>query len=379
MPREQIPVTRSVITWARERAGFSVEEATENFAKIAAWEAGEAFPTYPQLERLADTFKLPIAVFFFPEPPDLPPISESFRTLPAEEFEQIPRRVKFLLRKAQAIQLNLSELCLAQNPAQRLITRDLEFAVNVRLEVMAREVRNYLGVSIEEQCAWGTDDDALKNWRQALSDVGVFVFKDAFHTPEYSGFCLYDEVFPVIFVNNSTAKTRQIFTLFHELAHLLFHTSGIDTIEDEYIPALPDPARRIEVLCNGLAAQILVPEAAFRDAFTGLDPSQSTAELLAAHFHVSREFIYRKFLDQELITQRAYIEAADRWADQRVTGGPGGDFYWTKIAYLGREYIQLALSQYHQNRIDQNQLAEYLDSKPRHVGTLEEYFSRGDT
>lgn len=379
MPREQIPVTRSVITWARERAGFSVEEATENFAKIAAWEAGEAFPTYPQLERLADAFKIPIAVFFFPEPPDLPPISESFRTLPAEEFEQIPRRVKFLLRKAQALQINLSELCQAQNPAERLITSDLEFAVNVRLEVMAREVRDYIGVSLEEQCAWGTDDDALKNWRQALSDVGVFVFKDAFRVPEYSGFCLYDEVFPVIYVNNSAVKTRQIFTFFHELAHLLFHTSGIDTIKDEYIPALPAPARRIEILCNQFAAQFLVPEAAFRDAFAGNDASEETAELLAARFHVSREFVYRRFLDQGRITQEAYIEAADRWADQRGLGGPGGDFYWTKIAYLGREYIQLALSQYHQNRIDQSQLAEYLDSKPRHVGTLEEYFSRGDT
>ena len=379
MPREQIPVTRSVITWARKRAGFSVEEATENFAKIVAWEAGEAFPTYPQLERLADTFKLPIAVFFFPEPPDLPPISESFRTLPAGEFEQIPRRVKFLLRKAQALQLNLSELCQAQNPAERLITRELEFAVNVRLEVMAREVRDYIGVSLEEQCAWATDDDALKNWRQALSDVGVFVFKDAFRVPEYSGFCLYDEVFPVIYVNNSAAKTRQIFTFFHELAHLLFHTSGIDTIEDEYIPALPVPARRIEILCNRFAAQFLVPEAAFWAAFAGRDASEETAELLAARFHVSREFVYRKFLDQGMITQEAYIEAADRWADQRGPGGPGGDFYWTKIVYLGREYIQLALSQYHQNRIDQNQLAEYLDSKPRYVGTLEEYFSRGDT
>ena len=379
MPREQIPVTPSVITWARERAGFSVEEATENFAKIAAWEAGDAFPTYPQLERLADTFKLPIAVFFFPEPPDIPPISESFRTLPAGEFEKIPRQVKFLLRKAQALQLNLSELCQAQNPAERLITRDLEFAANVRLEVMAREVRDYIGVSLEEQCAWGTDDDALKNWRQALSDVGVFVFKDAFRVPEYSGFCLYDEVFPVIYVNNSAAKTRQIFTFFHELAHLLFHTSGIDTIEDKYIPALPAPARRIEILCNRFAAQFLVPEAAFRAAFAGNDASEETAELLAARFHVSREFVYRKFLDQGLITKETYIEAADRWADQRVPGGPGGNFYWTKIAYLGREYIQLALSQYYQNRIDQNQLAEYLDSKPRHVGTLEEYFSRGDT
>jgi len=287
--------------------------------------------------------------------------------------------VKFLLRKAQALQLNLSELCQAQNPAERLITRDLEFAVDVQLEVMAREMRDYIGVSLEDQCAWNTDDDALKNWRQALSDVGVFVFKDAFRTPEYSGFCIYDEVFPVIYVNNSSAKTRQIFTLFHELAHLLFHTSGIDTVKDEYIPALPGPAQRIEILCNRFAAQFLVPEAAFEEAFAGLDPSEDTAELLASRFHVSREFIYRKFLDQKMITQEVYIEATERWTGQRGRGGGGGDYYWTKISYLGREYIQLALSQYHQNRIDQNQLAEYLDSKPRNVGTLEEYFSRGDT
>jgi Zn-dependent peptidase ImmA (M78 family) len=378
MPREQIPVTPSVIAWARERAGFSVEEATENFAKIAAWEAGEAFPTYPQLERLADKFKLPIAVFFFPEPPDLPSISESFRTLPAEEFAQIPRRVKFLLRKASALQINLSELCQGQNPADRLITRDLEFRANVNLEAMGRQVREYIGISLEEQCSWDTDDDALKNWRKSLSDIGVFVFKDAFRVPEYSGFCLYDEAFPIIYVNNSVANTRQIFTLFHELAHLLFHTSGIDTIGDDYIPALPAPSRRIEVLCNQFAAQYLVPEAAFRDAFAGLNPSENTAEFLAARFHVSREFIYRKFLDRGLIEEAAYTEAAARWAGQRQPG-VGGNPYWTKIAYLGREYIELALRQYHQNRIDQNQLAEYLDSKPRYVGTLEEYFSRGNT
>jgi Zn-dependent peptidase ImmA (M78 family)/transcriptional regulator with XRE-family HTH domain len=354
-----------------------VEEAMETFTKIAAWEAGEAFPTYSQLERLADTFKLPIAVFFFPEPPDLPPISESFRTLPAEEFAQIPRRIQFLLRKASALQLNLSELCQGQNPADRLITRDLQFPVNVSPEAMARGVREYIGVSLEEQSSWATDDDALKNWRQALLNVGIFVFKDAFRVPEYSGFCLYDEVFPIIYVNNSSAKTRQIFTLFHELAHLLFHTSGVDTVADEYIPALPAHARRIEVLCNRFAAEFLVPEAAFRNAFAGLDPSEHTAELLAVRFRVSREFIYRKFLDRGLIDEAVYNEAAARWAAQRQAGA-GGNPYWTKIAYLGREYIGLALAQYHQNRFDEDQLAEYLDSKPWNVGALEEYFSRGD-
>lgn len=107
MPREQIPVNPTLITWARERAGFSPDEAAATFKRIAAWEAGEASPTYPQLERMADTFKLPIAVFFFPDPPDLPPIGESFRTLPEAEFEKIPRRVRLLLRKGKALQLNL--------------------------------------------------------------------------------------------------------------------------------------------------------------------------------------------------------------------------------------------------------------------------------
>ena len=327
---------------------------------------------------MADAFKLPVAVFFFPDPPDLPPIRESFRTLPEVEFEQIPRRVRLLLRKAKALQLNLEDLCQGQNPAPRLITRELQFPVNVNVTMMARRVREFIGVSFADQAGWSSAEDAFKHWRTALLDVGIFVFKDAFREAEYSGFCLYDDLFPVIYVNNSVADTRQSFTLFHELAHLLFHTSGIDTFADDFIPALPDRARRIEILCNRFAAEFLVPAAAFEAAFAGQDVSEETAELIAQRFHVSREFVYRKFLDRGLIDELIYKEAATRWADQRRPGGSGGNPYWTKISYLGRDYIRLALSQYHQNRIDQSQLADYLDSKPRHVGALEEYFGRGE-
>lgn len=84
MKYEPIPVTPSVIQWARVRAGFSPEDARTIFKNIEAWEAGEASPSYPQLESMADKFKVPVAVFFFPEPPELPPISESFRTLPEQ-------------------------------------------------------------------------------------------------------------------------------------------------------------------------------------------------------------------------------------------------------------------------------------------------------
>jgi Zn-dependent peptidase ImmA (M78 family)/transcriptional regulator with XRE-family HTH domain len=373
---EAIPVNRDIITWARERAGLTLQEAAEKFSRIADWEAGAASPTYPQLERLADELKIPVAVFFFPERPAVPPIRESFRTLPDAEFDQMPRQVRFLLRKGKALQLNLAELTQGRNPAPRLITRDLAFPDNVGVDEMAARVRDYLGITLDVQFAWPDDETALKAWRKALADVGVFVFKDAFRIEGYSGFSLYDDVFPIVYVNNSSTKTRQIFTLIHELAHLIFHTSGIDPLDDGYIAALADRPRLIEILCNRFAAGFLVPEAAFAEAFAGRDPSEHTAGLLARRFHVSREVIFRKLLDRGLIDQATYTRTVRKWAAQRQPGGAGGDFYWTKISYLGRDYIALAFNQYHQNRIDEVRLAEYLDTKPRNLGALEDYFSR---
>ena len=376
MKHDPIPVTPEVVRWARSRAGFSLEAAREKFKKIEEWEAGTSSPTYPQLETMAGHFKVPVAVFFFPEPPELPRISETFRTLPESEFEAIPPRIQLLLRKAKAYQISLVELTGGKNPATRRIARELSFGTGDSIADMAGQVRDYLKVSIADQAGWASAEAALDNWRQILFDVGISVFKDAFRDSDYSGFSLYDDEFPIIYVNNSNAKTRQIFTFFHELAHLIFHTSGIDTPSDSFIERLPNDGRNIEIICNRFAAEFLLPEDVFEDAIVGKDPSETTAEELASYFHVSREFIYRRFLDRNLIDDATYGEAAHRWAEQ-VTSGTGGNFYYTRIAYLGADYINLALSRYHQNRIDDTQLAEHLDIKPRQIGTLEEYVSRG--
>lgn len=377
MKFEPLPITPTIVRWARERAGFSIEEMKKTFKSIEKWEDGSAFPSFAQLEGMADKFKVPVAVFFFPAPPNVPPISETFRTLPEYEFEQLPPRIRLLLRKAKAFQLNLIEMTGGRNPASHRIVRDIVFDENISITAAVQRVRRYLDISIEEQSGWPSDEAALEKWRKALQDVGVSIFKDAFKVRNYSGFCLYDDEFPLIYVNNSNAKTRQIFTLFHELAHLLFHTSGIDLLTDDFIQRLPADERRIEIICNRFAAEFLVPERAFNAAFEGRPPTEATAEHLAELFHVSRESIYRRFLDRNLISQAEYERARDAWADQQKTGEGGGNYYYTKLAYLGSDYVNLALSQYYQNRIDAAQLAEYLDIKPRNISTFEEYALRG--
>lgn len=379
--KEGLPVTPAVVRWARERSGYSIEDAARHFKKIAAWEAGEAMPTYVQVEEMADRFKLPIAVFFFPKPPEVPPLERSFRTLTADDFAAIPRRVRFFLRQGRAMQLNLAELNDGKNPSQRLITRDLNVTPNTSLDKIAAEVRAYLGVSIDEQAAWKNVEEALERWREVFATkAGVYVFKDAFRAPNYFGFSLFDDEFPVIYINNSSAKSRQIFTLFHELGHLLFHTSGVDLLDDQFLKHLGDVEQKIEIVCNGLAARVLVPDDVLDKKLKGVKIGRLSASQLANHFNVSREVIYRKFLDRGLIEADEYVAAAKEWAAQmkKPEGEESaGNYYNSQHAYLGQPYIDLAFTRYYQQRFDQRQLAEYLNMKPKSLPTFAEKFAGG--
>jgi Zn-dependent peptidase ImmA (M78 family) len=380
MARETLAINKDVLAWAHARSGYSLDELKKNFKDIEVWLKGDEHPTYPQLERLADKLKLPVAVFFFPAPPKLPPIRESFRTLPDADFDLIPRTVMRLLRKAKAMQLNLLELNDGKNPASTIITRDLRVDIDVNADKLADVVREFLKVPLETQFKWPDIESALENWRSALASVGVFVFKDPFKANDYSGFCLDDSEFPIIYVNNSAPKSRQIFTLFHELAHLLFHTSGIDTESDSFVGDLTDEAKKIEVLCNRFAGRFLVPQASLKAAIAGRKPDRQLAAELARLYHVSREVIYRRFLDSGLIQQAEYERAAQVWLDEfraadEADDGSGGNYYNNQLIYLGRDYVQLAFSRYYQNRIDEAQLAEYLNVAPRNLETLEARFS----
>jgi len=219
-------------------------------------------------------------------------------------------------------------------------------------------------------------EDALENWRQVLSDHGVYVFKDAFREPRFFGFSLYDPEFPIIYVNNTSAKSRQVFTVFHELSHLMFRTSGVDPVDDEYISSLSLKNTHIEVVCNEFAGQFLVPDDTFQSESFGLPANEGTAEHLARRFCVSREVIFRRFLDRGLITQIEYSEAAERWKEDRGSGPDGGNYYNTQMAYLGQSYVRLAFEKYYQNRFDIIQLADYLNVQPKNVQSLEERFLR---
>jgi Zn-dependent peptidase ImmA (M78 family) len=374
---ERIPLNPHVLKWARETAGWSLDDVATKMSKdvntVSDWETGRASPTYIQLEKLAyQLFKRPIALFFFPTPPEEEPPKQSFRTLPRREIHRFSPRLRFLIRHAQAMQINLAELNDNINPSVRQIVRDLRFSPDSTIREMAAAVRAYLDLPLTDQFNWPDAHEAFKTWREILEKHGLFIFKEAFKEDRFSGFCLYDPIFPVIYVNNSNPDVRQVFTLFHELGHLLLGTGGIDARQDSYISDLRGDARKIEILCNSFVGGFLVPD----DDFIGRAPRRAIDEKaiddLSKLYKVSREVILRKFLDHGFIDERYYQEMTARWARHAPKrSGAGGDYYRTKGTYLGQRYLELAFSRYYQRKISIDQLANYLGVKVKNITGME--------
>lgn len=381
---EQIPVNPKVLRWARKSAGLSIEDVVRHLKRkrisdetIQAWENGYESPTYLQLERLAyEVYKRPIAIFFFPEPPEEVTPKQSFRTLPEHEIERLPSRVRFLIRKAKALQLNLAELHNGVNPNTKQIVRDLSFKPAVSAKKMAETIRRYLEIDLSTQKGWRTNEDALEAWREIIELNGVFVFKDNFQADSFSGFCLYDKQFPIVYVNNNKPKTRQIFTLFHELAHLLFHTGGIDTRLDEYVSKLKGDERKIEILCNSFAGEYLLPDKEFHKQMRKMTIDESSISQLADTYHVSREVVLRKALEHDRIDQTYYSKMVRKWSKESAPSGVKGNYYYNMASYLGRKYLETAFGRYYQKRISAEQLADYLGIKAKNISGMEERLMR---
>ena len=310
----------TVLKWARESAGYTVQEVAEKLRKkskkitkqtIIDFEEGSAFPTYSQLETLAyQIYKRPLAVFFFPEPPDESDIKKSFRTLP-NPIEKLNPKMRFLLRKARVMQLNLMELH-GNIKKEKQIFKDIKFTARSSIKNLSQKSREYLNINLNEQKKWKDSHKALAQWREALESCGIFVFKDSFKKSDLSGFCLYDSDFPVIYINSKQTSSRQIFTLFHELAHILFHTSGFDPLDKNYFRGrLNETNKKIETMCNEFAGSFLVPEESLNTHNTST-VNMTHIDRWAKEYSVSPEVILTRIRKKKIISQKNYNDLLNK-------------------------------------------------------------------
>lgn len=379
-------VQPEMLRWARKTVGLTVADVAETLKRsedeIESWESGTGAPTYPQLEKLAyQLYKRPLAVFFLPAPPDESIPQREFRTLPDADLASLSRDTYLHIRRAHAFQLALEEIYDGRNPADRRIWESVSLSPDMAVADQSSRVREFLGISLAAQIGWKSDERALKTWRKAVEDVGVFVFKAAFKQKDISGFCLRDNDLPVIYLNNGTTKTRQTFSLLHELAHLLVNINGLSKFDSSYIDRLPRTEKKLEQFCNALAAEVLIPSADFAIQARRLpeNAERATDEQfaeLASRYGVSREATLRRLLDQGRVSPAFYEKKAKFWATQKKAGG-GGDWYRNQGAYLSDRFAKEVVGRHYRHQISLEQAADLLGIKPKSYAGFEELILQG--
>lgn len=376
-------VNGKIIQWAREYYNMSSEEAAQKIGvdleKYKDWEAGTDYPTYAKLKKISDVFHKPSALFFFPVPPKIASPKGDLRTLPDAVVNRLSRNVILQLEKAKVYQLSLIELYGERDSI--FMHRD-EFPDSV--DALCEFFRKKLEFPVAAQKARKSTKVVFEIYREKFYDIGIYVFKDSFRDNAISGLCVKDNRFPVIVINNSMSFARQIFTLFHELYHLISDTSGAEIIRDDFYSMLAENQSTIEHNCDSFANNFLVPLDDFRQELEKAPVDEKRIEDLAQLYSVSREAIMYKLLTLGKITNSDYSQLKETFYGEAIRSQGkkegkkgGGNYYSTKLSYLGNQYTGEVFRQYFSGKISGVKAGEMLQSKVNHLPRLESVFFRG--
>ena len=154
---------------------------------------------------------------------------------------------------------------------------------------------------------------------------------------EFRGFSLSDPLAPLVFINGADSKAAQMFTLAHELAHIWLGESSLSDVGP-----VSAPTHQVEVWCNQVAAELLVPMTSLQSEYRKNDDFWIEINRLARIFKVSTLVILRRIFDAGGLTQEGLDQAYDREIRRLndMPKGSGGNFYLTLAARVSRRFAR---------------------------------------
>jgi len=381
-------INSQLLTWARESAGFRIEELAHKLRvpkeKLEAWETGSTALSVPQLRKFAEACKRPLACFYLPEPPKggPQPIRDLRRLHGSSEFhDTVALNLEVRLadyRRQIALELMAD---IGEKPHE--IKQHISIKENP--EDISVRIRKFLGIDFQQQTSWTNANEGFNQWRAAIERFGILVFQTGeISVKEVRGFSISQHPLPVIMLNTKDYYPARIFTLIHELAHILLNQSGICDIYEEYRRNADD--QKIEVFCNHVAGATLVPEKEFREEHEALKKSgrasniDEYAQALANRFKVSREVIFRRYLAFAFINQEQYEKKRDQlqkeFAEQeRRARESAKEFrrimHREVVSKCGLPFVQFVLGGYHQEKITLADVSEFLNVKVKFLRKVE--------
>ncbi len=371
--RIHIQINPKILVWARETLALTKNQAAERtripLRRLAQLEEGDRPPTLIELKLLSKEYKRTIATLLLNEPPKEKPLPKDQRTIDSINIGHFHEKTIMAVRKARALAQSYVELRheLGISIPKLIMTASIKddpkkIAKIIRTVLRLPEVRSIKDSNIALEAFW-----------EKVETMGIAVFQLSLATEDsLMGFSITDDIIPIIGIKRGqeTAQAK-IFTLFHELGHLLLNDVGICDLSD-------NTKIKIEKWCNAFSAEVLIPNDEFLQMKNVIAQRQSGNKVwlksdlieLGNHFHVGPLVILRRLLENKLTTWTFYIERHKSWNKPqfgRAKEPKGRELHKVSLQERGRTYVSMAFTAYDQNRIDLKDLSDFLGLKLSYI------------
>ena len=360
-----IQVNNEVLIWARESLAITRNQASGKSGispkRIAQLEDEGKQPTLEELKELSKIYKRTIANLLLLKPPKEKPLPADRRTVDSTGLDNFHEKSIMAIRKARALAASFIELRLEMN----IVVSKLNFfaSINDSPQIVANKLRKLL--NLDEIREPTNTIYALDAYIEKVESLGIVVFQLSLTQDNLRGFSITDEAIPIIGIKRGgESPTAKIFSLFHELGHILLDEGGLcDLNEVSKI--------EIEKWCNAFAAEVLIPTNELLKMQIVFEKRQRGEKIwaknelivLGNYFHVGPLAILRSLLENKLTTTAYYHEKHQSWNKPkfgRAKNPEGRNIVKETIKEKGRTYISLAFSAFDQNRIDLKDLSDFL-------------------
>jgi len=396
--RQEVPINHNMLQWARRQADFNPNQVVARARikglktrgltaeeRLAIWESGQEKPTLNELELLARAYRRPLLTFFLSEPPRVETGLQDFRTIGDRPVEGSSPEFAALRRQIEALQKEVRALVEDEGGGP------LEFIGSASMDMtptdIVQAIRDRFEYPFRDQQRVRSSEQLFNILRDRAGEAGVFVLRKAdlgshhskVFVEEFRGLVISDPIAPFIVVNPNDAKVALVFTIVHELAHLWLGESGISNFN--VFGRGQSNHQEIEVFCNRVAAEFLVPESRFLNEWNmvmdgGLDVA---IQSLSRNFKVSRVVIARRLLDLERITGEGYWELYNRWRDElyitreyqrQKESGPG--YFVNTKSRLGSKLLNTVIGAAYDGRLSYRDASKLLGIKVDYFGKFYE-------
>ena len=347
MPKVNVNIQNNVIQWvlnqtSEEQLGLDLMNI------IKQWLDGTKTPTFNQIEEVSKKSNIPLGYFFLKTPPVEKIDLLEYRTIDSIELANPSRNLIDTIFEMERIQDWMKEYRQDTGFDILPLVGSLKHLNDAKL--ISREIRKDLDLDIDWYNNVKDISDAFSYIREKLDEVGVVVMQSgvvgknthrSLNIDEFRAFAMVDEWAPLIFINSVDSHGAKLFSLFHEIAHIWL---GEDDLYNDRRNI--GNVRELEILCNSIASEILVPTDEFNRLWNEIKEkdTRNKISLITQAFKCSESVIARKALDNKRIEKDLYTEIIDEaieaYKTMRENDSSGGNYYATLKTRLDACFVR---------------------------------------